>query len=51
MTDFQKLENMLDKSLKIFFNRMGKKIEDSIALVQDQIDDLASQNFLILLHF
>ena len=32
MTDFQKLENMLDKSLKIFFNRMEKKIEDSYPL-------------------
>ena len=42
MTEFQKLENMLDKSLNIFFNRMEKKIEDSIAPVQDQIDDLAS---------
>ena len=42
-TDYEKIENMLDKSLKIFFNRMENKLDTNVDPLKKQIQDLSSR--------
>ena len=42
-TDYEKIENMLDKSLKIFFNRMENKLDTNVKPLKKQIQDLSTR--------
>ena len=42
-TDYEKIENMLDKSLKIFFNRMENKLDTNVEPLKKQIQDLSTR--------
>ena len=42
-TYYEKIENMLDKSLKIFFNRMENKLNTNVEPLKKQIQDLSSR--------
>ena len=42
-TDYEKIENMLDKSLRIFFNRMENKLDTNVEPLKKQIQDLSTR--------